>query len=97
MHGTQNAWLFADRFAFGLLAGWLVIVTGGIEAGVAAHVVNNLFAFGYAVFLGGVSQARGMTAMSWVDAAWDVGGFLTIALAGWWIGSLMRVARRTPA
>ncbi|TMM46646.1 CPBP family intramembrane metalloprotease, partial [Cutibacterium acnes] len=97
MHGTQNAWLFADRFAFGLLAGWLVIVTGGLEAGVAAHVVNNLFAFGYAVFLGGVSQARGMTAMSWVDAAWDVGGFLTIALAGWWIGSLMRVARRTPA
>lgn len=97
MHGTQNAWLFADRFAFGLLAGWLVIVTGGLEAGVAAHVVNNLFVFGYAVFLGGVSQARGMTAMSWVDAAWDVGGFLTIALAGWWIGSLMRVARRTPA
>ena len=97
MHGTQNAWLFTDRFAFGLLAGWLVIVTGGIEAGVAAHVVNNLFAFGYAVFLGGVSQARGMTTMSWMDSAWDIGGFLTIALAGWWIGNLMRVARRTPA
>ena len=97
MHGTQNAWLFADRFTFGLLAGWLVIVTGGIEAGAAAHVVNNLFAFGYAVFLGGVSQARGVTAMSWVDAAWDTGGFLTIALAGWWIGNLMGVARRTPA
>ena len=97
MHGMQNAWLFTDRFAFGLLAGWLVIVTGGIEAGVAAHVVNNLFAFGYAVFLGGVSQARGMTTMSWMDSAWDIGGFLTIALAGWWIGNLMRVARRTPA
>ncbi len=96
MHGTQNAWLFADRLAFGLLAGWLVIVTGGLEAGVAAHVVNNLFAFGYAVFLGGVSQARGMTSMGWVDAAWDIGGFLAIALAGWWIGNLMRVARRTP-
>ncbi|MGK2308397.1 CPBP family intramembrane glutamic endopeptidase [Cutibacterium sp. V970] len=97
MHGTQNAWLFTDRFAFGLLAGWLVIVTGGLEAGVAAHVVNNLFAFGYAVFLGGVWQARGMTSMGWVDAAWDIGGFLAIALAGWWIGNLMRVARRTPS
>ncbi|WCC79142.1 CPBP family intramembrane metalloprotease [Cutibacterium equinum] len=97
MHGTQNAWLFADRFAFGLLAGWLVIVTGGLEAGVAAHVVNNLFAFGYAVFLGGVAQARGLSSMGWVDAAWDIGGFLAIALAGWWIGNLMRVARRTPA
>ncbi|MDO4412126.1 CPBP family intramembrane glutamic endopeptidase [Cutibacterium sp.] len=97
MHGTQNAWLFADRFAFGLIAGWLVIVTGGLEAGVATHVVNNLLAFGYAVFLGGVSKARGMTSMGWVDAAWDIGGFLAIALAGWWIGSLMRVARKTPS
>jgi len=65
MHGTQNAWLFADRFAFGLLAGWLVIVTGGLEAGVAAHVVNNLFAFGYAVFLGGGSQAPGPPPPGW--------------------------------
>lgn len=33
MHGTQDLPLFADRFAFGLLAGALVIVTGGIRGG----------------------------------------------------------------
>ncbi len=95
-HGTQNLWLFIDRFSFGLAAGALAILTGGLEAGIAAHVVNNLFAFGYAVFLGGAAQARGVTSMGLVDALWDVGGFVGVALAAWWIGRLMHVARRTP-
>lgn len=95
-HGTQNMWLFADRFTFGLLAGALVILTGGLEAGIAAHVLNNLFAFGYSVFRGGASVARGLTSMGWVDALWDVTGFLAIALAAWWISRWMTVATRTP-
>ncbi|MDN5978073.1 MAG: CPBP family intramembrane metalloprotease [Acidipropionibacterium jensenii] len=95
-HGTQNLWLFLDRLSFGLAAGALVILTGGLEAGIAAHVVNNLFAFGYAVFLGGAAQARGITSMGVVDALWDVGGFVGVAMAAWWIGRLMRVARLTP-
>lgn len=95
-HGTQNLWLFVDRFAFGLLAGLLVVITGGLEAGIAAHAVNNVFAFGYAVFQGGAAHARGITAMGWVDAAWDVAGFATVAAAAWWIGSMLKVARRTP-
>lgn len=95
-HGTQNVWLFVDRFAFGLAAGILVILTGGLEAGIAAHTVNNLFAFGYAVFQGGASQARGVTSMGMADAAWDVGGFVCVAVAAWSVGRGMKVARRTP-
>ena len=45
LHGTQNLPLFVDRLAFGLLAGVLVWRTGGLEAGIAAHVVNNVFAY----------------------------------------------------
>ena len=45
LHGTRNPALFVDRFAFGLLASGLVILTGGLEAGIAAHIVNNLGAF----------------------------------------------------
>jgi membrane protease YdiL (CAAX protease family) len=41
-HGTQNAPLFLDRFAFGLVAGFLVWRTGGLEASIALHVMNNL-------------------------------------------------------
>ena len=47
-HGTQNLPLFLDRFGFGLLAGVLVVRTGGLEAGIAAHVANNVFAFVWA-------------------------------------------------
>ena len=46
-HGIgQSPPVFFDRFAFGLVAGILVIRTGGLEAGIAMHVLNNLLAFG---------------------------------------------------
>ncbi|MDN6021770.1 MAG: CPBP family intramembrane metalloprotease, partial [Acidipropionibacterium jensenii] len=38
----------------------------------------------------------GITSMGVVDALWDVGGFVGVAMAAWWIGRLMRVARLTP-
>ena len=42
MHGVQNPALFLDRLGFGLLAGFLVWRTGGLEAGIGAHVINNI-------------------------------------------------------
>ena len=48
-HGLQNFPLFFDRFAFGLVAGYLVVRTGGLEAGIALHVLNNYVAFGFAL------------------------------------------------
>ncbi|HNV10398.1 MAG TPA: CPBP family intramembrane metalloprotease [Propionibacteriaceae bacterium] len=95
-HGVQNVPLFLDRFGFGLLAGWLVVVTGGLEAGIAAHVVNNLFAFGYALFMGGVASARAVRSIGWVDAAWDLSGFAILAACAWWLGRRLNVADRTP-
>mgnify|MGYP006199530179 CR=1 FL=1 len=46
--GQQGATLavaVAAAVAFGLLAGVLVWRTGGLEAGIAAHVVNNVCAY----------------------------------------------------
>ena len=96
-HGVQNVWLFVDRFAFGLLAGALVVLTGGIEAGIAAHVVNNVFAFGYAIFSGGAAQAKGVTEITAMAAVWDVAGFAVTAVLCWWFGRRLNVADRTPA
>ena len=45
LHGTQNLPLFIDRLGFALLAGLLAWRTGGLEAGIAAHVINNVFAY----------------------------------------------------
>ena len=47
--GSSNRPLFFDRFMFGLIAAWLVIRTGGLEAGIALHMLNNCLAFGFAI------------------------------------------------
>ena len=61
----QNAPLFLDRFAFGLVAGFLVFRTGGLEAGIALHVLNNLLAFGLALLFGDIGDALNPTGGSW--------------------------------
>lgn len=47
-HGTigdQGIWLFIDRVLFGLVAAWLVIRTGGLEAAIGLHAGLNAVAF----------------------------------------------------
>jgi hypothetical protein len=41
-HGPQDPALFTDRFLFGLVTAILTIRTGGLEAAIALHVMNNL-------------------------------------------------------
>lgn len=74
-HGAQNLPLFLDRFAFGLLAAALVWRTGGIEAGVAAHVVNNIFAYVLAGLTTSIAAVKAVHEVTWVAAVVDVGGF----------------------
>ncbi|MDN5562347.1 MAG: CPBP family intramembrane metalloprotease [Luteococcus sp.] len=95
-HGVQNVPLFVDRFGFGLLAGALVIWTGGLEAGIACHVVNNLFAFGWAAFSGGIAQSRALQAIGWANAASDLVGFSLFAAIAWWLSRRMNLATSTP-
>lgn len=56
-HGSQSVPIFLDRFAFGAVAGVLAILTGGIEAGIGYHVVNNWLAFGLALFFGDLGSS----------------------------------------
>jgi membrane protease YdiL (CAAX protease family) len=44
LHGSQNVWLFGDRFAFGLVASYLVWRTGGLEAAIVLHTISNVAA-----------------------------------------------------
>jgi membrane protease YdiL (CAAX protease family) len=80
LHGTQNLPLFVDRLAFGLLAAVLVWRTGGLEAGIAAHVVNNVFAYLIAGLTTGIPALRAVRGIGWTDAAFDVGGFAVFAV-----------------
>lgn len=96
LHGVQNPALFAHRLAFGLVAGALVVVTGGIEAGIAAHAVNNVAAYVYAMFTTSIGELKSITGITWADAAWDIAGFAAFAGLAWWVGNRMRLATRTP-
>jgi membrane protease YdiL (CAAX protease family) len=64
-HGTQNFPLFFDRLAFGLIAGWLVTRTGGLEAGIALHVVNNFLAYGLALAYGDLTATLTVSEVGW--------------------------------
>jgi membrane protease YdiL (CAAX protease family) len=83
-HGSQDAPVFVDRLAFGLVAGILVIATGGLEAGIAMHVLNNFLAYGFALAFSDMTTALNPTGGSW----WTLPTTLTqslvyLALAIW--------------
>ena len=76
-HGIgQSSPIFFDRFAFGLVAGTLVILTGGLEAGIAMHVLNNWLAFGIALAFGDMGSALNPTGGTW----WSIPVTLTQSL-----------------
>ncbi|MDN5725753.1 MAG: CPBP family intramembrane metalloprotease, partial [Propionibacteriales bacterium] len=94
-HGSQSPALFVDRFAFGLLAGILVMWTGGLEAGIGIHIVNNILAFGLAGLTSSIAAARQISELGWDRAALDVGTFAAIALVCWLLARRMRVRTTT--
>jgi membrane protease YdiL (CAAX protease family) len=87
-HGVQSAPVFIDRLAFGLVAGVLVIATGGLEAGIAMHVLNNFLAFGLALAFGDMTSTLHPEGGSW----WSLPSTLTQSLVYLWLALL--VARR---
>jgi uncharacterized protein len=87
-HGAQDAPIFVDRFAFGLVAGVLVITTGGLEAGIAMHVLNNFLAYGVALAYSDMTSALNPTGGTW----WQLPVTLTQSLA--YLGLATWAARR---
>ncbi|MEU4240919.1 CPBP family intramembrane glutamic endopeptidase [Actinoplanes sp. NPDC026619] len=72
LHGWGTPWGFADLTAFGLVAGWLTVRTGGLEAAVALHVMNNLFGAGLAAAYGDLGMDETAADMPWQMAVADV-------------------------
>ncbi len=88
-HGVQNAPLFVDRATFGLLAGYLVVRTGGLEASIALHIWNNLISFGLALTVGNIDKVFNVESVSW----WNLP--LTITQNGVYLVLVLLIARRT--
>ena len=71
-----------------MVAGTLVILTGGLEAGIAMHVLNNWLAFGLALAFGDMDSALNPTGGTW----WSIPVTLTQSLV--YLGLAVYVARR---
>ncbi len=87
-HGAQNFPLFFDRLTFGLIAGATVVLLGGLEAGIAMHVVNNLVAFGFAIAYDQLDGALTIAEVSW----WQIP--VTITQHGSYLLLVLLLARR---
>lgn len=87
-HGSQSPPVFFDRLAFGLVAGALVVLTGGLEAGIAMHVLNNWLAFGLALAFGDMASTLNPVGGSW----WTIPVTLTQSLV--YLGVVLLVYRR---
>jgi len=94
LHGTLNPGLFADRLAFGLVAAVLVWRTGGLEAGIAAHVINNISAFVFAGLTTSIGALMGIKTLGWADAAFDIGGFALFALLAYGLSRRFKLQTR---
>ena len=58
VHAPEDVWTFLDRFVFALAASATVWLTGGLEAAIVLHAVNNVLVFTLAGLLGdGVATA----------------------------------------
>ena len=95
-HGSQNPQLFISRFAFGMVVGWLVVRTGGLEAAIGAHVTNNVFSFLLAGLTGSIAGVRQVTEVGWLKSFSDVITFAVIAVLAAMLAKWMKVPDRTP-
>jgi len=87
-HGGQSAPIFFDRFAFGIVAGLAVVLTGGLEAGIAMHVLNNWLAFGLALAYSDMASTLNPSGGTW----WSIPVTLTQSLV--YLGLVLWTARR---
>lgn len=84
-HGSQNPALFGNRFAFGVIAAVLTLRTGGLEAAIGIHVVNNMVVLLIASAAGELAPSLTPTDAPWGVALLDVVGMLAYAAGALWL------------
>lgn len=96
LHGMGTPWGFVDLVVFGVLAGWLTVRTGGIEAAVALHVANNLAAVVIAAALGQLSVEESAADMGWRTMAVDVPVLVAYTLTILWLARRRGLLTHSP-
>jgi len=87
----QSPALFLDRFAFGVVAGLLVVRTGGLEASIAAHAANNVVTFIYAALTNSVGDSLGAKSAPWSLVVLDVAKFVAFGVVALLLARRLKV------
>lgn len=95
-HG-YTGWAMADIFLFALMIGWLTVRTGGLEAGIALHALNNLLAFMLPAATGQLDGWADQGGAPWTLVVADVPCLIFYAFAVQWLAKRHRIARVTEA
>ncbi|WP_079054152.1 CPBP family intramembrane glutamic endopeptidase [Streptomyces graminilatus] len=97
-HGWGTPWGFADLVVFAMVAGWLTVRTGGLEAAIGLHAVNNLLAFGVsAAVVDGLKSDDTAADAPWQIVALDLAGIALYAAAVLWLARRRTPTRTVPA
>lgn len=84
--------------AFGAVAAVLALYTGGLEAGIVLHTVNNLLAFGLGALAGSPPTGDvSDTTMPWWMMAVDLAMLAAVLAVVLWLARRRRVLRTVPA
>lgn len=93
LHGTQNLALFVDRFGFALLASLIVFATGGLEAAIAIHIVNNISAFFWAGMSSSIAEIKATQVIDWSQTFWDLFTFAICILVAYGSAKWLKMSR----
>ncbi|WP_328468424.1 CPBP family intramembrane metalloprotease [Actinoplanes sp. NBC_00393] len=96
LHGWGTPWGFADLLLFGVVTGYLTVRTGGLEAAIALHVMNNLVSCVMAAAYGELAVDETAADMPWQMAVVDVPVLLGYAAVILWLARRRQVATLTP-
>ncbi|GLZ06992.1 CAAX amino protease [Actinomadura sp. NBRC 104412] len=92
-HG-YTGWGILDIFAFGVIAGWITVRSGGLEASIALHVFNNFLAFLAPAAVGRLDIVQG--AVPWQYVLADVVPMILYALGVLWLVRRLGIETTVP-
>ena len=87
----QSPALFVDRLAFGLVAGFLAVRTGGLEAGIASHAANNVVTFVFAGLTNTLGASLEVKDAPWPLVVIDVAKFAAFGAIALWMTGRMKL------
>ncbi|GCB47424.1 CPBP family intramembrane glutamic endopeptidase [Streptomyces sp. NL15-2K] len=97
-HGWGTPWGFADLAVLAVVAGWLTVRTGGLEAAIGLHAVNNLLAFGVsAAVVDGLKSDDTAADAPWQLVVLDLAGIALYTAAVLWPARRRTPTRTVPA